>query len=317
MKLLVIVMVIMALDQPVLARTPSHMNKKVAQQLAGKEVLRSLIQQTPWDRARLAHILKLEKLKAVTAPDYVPNASALLDKLVRAMPRQEKLAKLLLWKVTTKRGSQHWLLGTNHLIRLGVFSAEARQQLDALMADIDVYIHEGEALTDAFLHVGLYSTLDHQLTIMAQRQGKRVVPLEDSFEMQSIEASLLATEEKVKLQREKQLETISETELEPYILEMVGELETVFRRMQAYLRGDLTALMEIDQQDLDRDSEFAEEFLGIRNRNWMPKITKACHSQETCLIAAGYGHFLYDSETVASIITMLREQGYIVEPFQP
>ena len=328
MKFLII-MIVVALNLPVLARTPIHMDKKVVRQLAGKEVLQSLIRQTPWDRARLAHIIKLELLEDTNAADYVPNAVELLERLVMTESRKGELAKLLLWEITTPRGRRHWLLGVDHYIRLGSFSAATRQQIDALVADIEVYVHEGKDFSDTSLPIEQYLTIDHQLIVMAQRQDKKVVPLENWLDSSIASASIL--KEQLKgfnnlLQLARQLETSSDAEIkaeieaaiEADVLEDIDEMETMFRERQAYLHGDHEALLGFHQDGKwHLPDGLNEDLLNSRNREWLPKIRKVCKSSKTCLIVAGYGHFLYDREDVASIITMLRELNYRVELVQP
>lgn len=295
MKFLIIMMMIV-LNLPVLARGRSiHVDK----QLAGKELLQKLVRQTPWDRTRLAHILKLDLLKDVAADDYVPEASKFLARLVRTIPQEEELVKLLLWQVTTPLGKQHWLLGTHHSARLGFFSAAGRQQLDTLLAKTDVFMHEGNALG-----------LDRQLIVMAQRRDKKVVPLEDALAM----LRATKTVENILAQWESQAKTFTAAEIEAYLLSVVTEWERLLREYQAYLRGDLTAVLALQQQDPNKNSDLHAYIIGERSRNWLPKIIKACRSNETCLIAAGYSHFTLDNEAVTSIIAMLREHGYRVEP---
>ena len=313
MKFLIIMMIV-ALSLPVLA---SRKLTRLNEQLAGKEVLRQLIRQTPWDRARLAHILTLEMLEDTTAADYVPQAERILEQLIKTELRQEKLAQLLLWKVTTPRGKQHWLLGTDHEIKLGFFSTAARQQLDALVAEIDVHMHEGMALADTSLPIEVYPTLDTQLIVMAQRRGKKVVPLENWRE-ESISTASLLSEQVNEFANQRQWGTFSAAETEACCLEEVGAQEALFRETLAYLRGDHATLLELySDWQFPVSDNIKKYLLDVRNRNWMQKITAACRSRETCLVVAGYAHFIHDSEAAASIITMLRKLDYGIELAQP
>lgn len=299
MKLLII---ITALNLPVLASgRPIHVDKRLMQQL---------VRQTPWDRTRLAHMLKLDLWEEVAADDYVPEAAKLLAQLVRTVAQEEKLVKMLLWQVTAPRGQQYWLLGIHHFTRLGFFSAAGRQQLDTLIAEIDVFMPEGDALLDTSWPLAQYPKLDQQLTVMAQRHGKKVVPLEDAFAM--LRATTFV--ENISLWQESQAESFTAAEIEAYLLSTVTEWERLLREQQAYLRGDLTALLALQQQDPHKNSDWNAYLIGERNRNWLPKIIQACHRDATCLIATGYSHFTLDSEAVTSVITMLREHGYRVEP---
>ena len=299
MKFLKIIMI--ALSLPVLASRPIQADKQLVQQLVGKEVLQKLVRQTPWDLKRLAHILKLELLNDVAADDYVPEAAELLGQAIRKVAQEEKLAKLLLWQVTTPHGKQHWLLGTHHSTRLGFFSAAGQQQLDTLMAEIDVFMHEGNA-----------RGLDRQLIVKAQRQGKKVVPLEDALAI--TRARMFVGN--ISTQREAQAETSTAADSDADLLSTATEWERLFREQQAYLQGDLSAVLALQQKDPNKNSDLHAYVVGERNRNWLPEIIAACNRDETCLVAAGYRHFTLDSEAVVSVITMLREHGYDVEPLQ-
>ena len=56
-------------------------------------------------------------------------------------------------------------------------------------------------------------------------------------------------------------------------------------------------------------NEFDYVPLKVRNKNWIPKIETNI-SQKSCLIMVGFAHLRYKT----GIISLLREQGYMVEP---
>ena len=138
------------------------------------------MRQTPWDITRLAHIVKLELHGAVDAADYVPDAFNLLQQLSVEIPRQEKVQKLLLWKLTTPQGRQHWLLGTMHAdFNLKYFSVPAQQTLHELLRQVDMLLHEGNIPYGSSSPAEAYQQLEHQLITHARRLNKETAPLDN------------------------------------------------------------------------------------------------------------------------------------------
>ena len=304
MQLLKITMVlVIALSAAALAKTTPR---------GGKELLRQLVHQTPWDTTRLAHIIKLELHGAVTATDYIPDAFNLLRQLAVEIPREEQVQKLLLWKLTTPQDRQHWLLGTGHDFNLNDFSIPAQEALHNLLLQVDMLIHEGNIPYSNSAPIESYQHLDHQLIARARQLGKETAPLETSLEARqaSLEQQHIIDEQEKQLVA--RLVAMSEMEIEALFIDQLVELEKLFKIRRTYQHADRDKMVELMDGIIITTLE--DRLLNTRNRRWITRITTACEDDTTCLISAGYLHMIFDSATTTSIITSLRERGYRVEP---
>ena len=309
MQLLKITMVlVIALSAAALAKTTPQ---------GGKELLRQLVHQTPWDTTRLAHIIKLELHGAVAATDDVPDAFNLLQQLVVEIPREEQVQKLLLWKLTTPQGWQHWLLGTWHDFNLNDFSIPAQEALHNLLLQVDILLHEGNITTSQrggmWVHdIPTREKLDHQLIAQARQLGKETAPLDNILEARqaSLEQQHIIDEQEKQLVA--RLVAMSEMEIEALFIDQLVELEKLFKIRRTYQHADRDKMVELMDGIIITTLE--DRLLNTRNRRWITRITTACEDDTTCLISAGYLHMIFDSATTTSIITLLRERGYRVEP---
>ncbi len=306
MQLLKITMVlVIALSAAALAKTTPR---------GGKELLRQLVHQTPWDTTRLAHIIKLELHGAVTATDYVPDAFNLLRQLAVEIPREEQVQKLLLWKLTTPQDRQHWLLGTGHNFTLNDFSVPAQEALHNLLLQVDMLIHEGNIPYSNSAPIESYQHLDHQLIALARQQGKKTAPLETSLEARqaSLDQQQIIDEQQAQLAE--RFNAMREMEIEALFIDKISELERSLRLIRAYLHADHATMTELEQQRNTVEKAFDDKLLNTRNRRWIERIVAQCEQDVTCLITAGTAHMTFDSRDTTSIITLLRERVYRVEP---
>ena len=221
--------------------------------------------------------------------------------------RGAKVQQLLLWKLTTPRGKQDWLLGTWHSLTYKDFSAPAQQELQQLLTQVDVLIHEGNIANSSARSIESYQKFDQQLIAMARQFGKETIPLATLSEARLTdrdEQHLLA-EQQSRLEAE--LLAMSDREIE-------AEWERAFKTQQAYLHAEHDTLLALAQQRSAAEQAFDEKLLNSRHHRWITRITTACEQEAACLISAGYLHLVVDNDTTASIIALLREQGYHVEP---
>ncbi len=279
----------------------------------GKGLLYQLVQRTPWDVTRLARILQLELDGAVDAADYVPDALNLFQQLIVSIPREEQVQKLLLWEVTTPRGAKHWLWGSWHDVTYRDFSAPAQHELHELLTQIDVLIHEGDIPRGKSVSVESYQQLDHQLIAHARQLGKATTALDTAWERGQInldEQAILAERE---AQQDAKLAALSAAETETLLVDQLVALERQLSLRRAYLQADHAALVELARPRAAAKI-FDDTLLHARNYRWITRITAACARDVTCLVSAGYAHLVVDNDDTASIVSLLREQGYGVEP---
>ena len=286
----------------------------------GKELLRQLVLQKPWDIAELAHIVQLEWHYAVNAADYVPNALRLLQQLVVEIPREEQVQKLLLWEITPSPGKRHWLLGTWHYFSLDDFSAPAQQTLHELLLRADMLIHEGSIPQDEAASVASHQMLDHQLIAKARQMGTKTAPLESPLEAAQAKPDRQRIRAEYQSRLNARIDTMSDTEMAILLSTRLEELEISFRRDSAYVQGDSAILQELLynriplQERRQDEAGLVDKLLHTPNQSWITKITTACQQNKTCLISAGYQHLLFDDESTTSLITLLRAYGYHIAP---
>ena len=195
----------------------------------GKELLRQLVLQKPWDIAKLAHIVHLEWHHAVNAADYVPNALRLLQQLVVEIPREEQVQKLLLWEITPSPGKRHWLLGTWHYSSLDDFSAPAQQTLHELLLRADMLIHEGSIPQNEAASVASHQMLDHQLIVKARQMGTKTAPLESPLEAAQAKPDRQRIRAEYQSRLNARIDTMSDTEMAILLSTRLKELEISFR----------------------------------------------------------------------------------------
>ena len=277
----------------------------------GKELLSQLMRQTPWDLSRLMHIFQLELDGAVDAPDYVDDAFKLFQQLVVEIPRQEQAQKLLLWELTTPRGARHQLFGTRHDLTLRNFSAPAQHTLHSLLTQVDMLVHEGNIPRYSSVPFESYQQLDYQLIARARQLGKATAPLDSALEQR--QASL--DQHFILVAQEAQLDELSDAEIEARFIAQLGAQERQFRLTRAYLHAQHAEVTALARQPRTEGAEVLDDkLLNARNHRWITRIVAACAQQTRCLITAGYLHLVVDTDKTTSIITLLRERGYRVEP---
>ena len=296
----------LALSSVVLAKTPQ----------AGKDLLRPLVQHTPWDMAKLAHYVKLDWTGlGIGNEDYVPDALNLIEELIVEILQQEKVQKLLLWQLTAPTGKQHYLLGTHHDLTLQYFSSSAHTSLTRLLEKVDVLIHEGIELRTPSLEIAAYSKFDDQVTAMAQQLGKKIMPLENKKELNQDINDYRSAKIVYKMTSEDEnLTYLDNAAVEAKAAAVLAPLEESFKRQRAYLHADHAALIEFGKHITPELEIVYDSLLYVRNHRWLPRIVEQCEQDSTCLITAGHAHMTDDTDHTASIITLLREQGYAVEP---
>ena len=274
--------------------------------------LRQLLQQNPWDKQQIALILKHELSTFSKSDEGMPNAFDLFGQLVVEIPRTHKISQLLLWRMTTPHGQQHWLLGIRHDFKLQDMSTHAQQQLDTLLANIDTLMHEGGASLNTSLAIDAYSKFDQQLIASAAQRGKKIIPLES---WQAIQRMRRATKQHVSA-----LEIAAKIPMEmdnitidAMLTQVIDSHEHIFKTIQAYVAGNPVMLQELSRARSKELLEHEHIILNKRNHNWLKKITARCKRRETCLIAAGNAHMLVDNDSTTSLITLLHQRGYQVE----
>lgn len=221
----------------------------------------------------------------------------------------KEVQKLLLWKIMTTKGKQHWLLGNLHDITFNYFSTPAQQSLQRLLTQTDVFIHEVNMANDSQRSLASYQKLDQQLITMSRQLGKETVSLDTVLE--EIQAYSLQLNIRAKLAAKD--ETLTEAEEEAAFDKLLDLQERLRLVQQAYFQGDHATLLELATQRSAVEKVFDEQLLDTRNRRWITRITAACEQDKTCLISVGLWHLVVDDDKTASIITLLREQGYRVE----
>ena len=220
--------------------------------------------------------------------------------------RGAKAQKLLLWSMTSPHGKQDWLLGTWHSLTFNYLAAPTQQALQQLLTQVDVLLHEGIIAKGSAKPIESYQKFDQQLIAMARQLGKETIPLATLTEARQadLDEQHILAEQQAQLRA--RLTTLSDKERE-------AEWERVMVAEHAYLQADHDALLLLAQERSAEEKAFDEKLFNTRNRRWVPRIIAACRQEATCLVTAGYLHMLVDNDTTASIITLLREQGYRVE----
>ena len=327
----------LVLSSNVLSATPRPAHTTIVSAADKAEMLRVLLVQQPWDKQRLQRMFALairhdslaiskrrnsqQEMQDIEAdPDYIPSFLKIANELVSTLPfEQQKIEKLLLWRMIDPQGKQHWLFGAMHNLTFANFAEEARLQLERIIDAAAIIMHEhlGEGLVQTLLDIEDYERaisvgkLDDQIVARGMHGGKKIAPLETVVDMIMIQAQL---------EQEKPSRTLSRFATVPaYILSLfhtvereaaarVASLELGFAVIGAYVTADVSK-MRVDAKRL----ELISNDIGSRNHLWLDRIVTQCEQNTTCLIVAGHGHMTHDSKKVKSIITLLRERGFTIE----
>lgn len=296
-------------------------------QRAGEELLRSLIKQKPWDRQRLAAILKLEFVGATSDPDYIADALDILLRLALEVPLEKEIERLMLWKVTAADGRQHWLFGTHHHLALDNFSVEARARLDAIAQQSRVNLYEGwwhpvgqremryfgkkwEKLLTPILPSP--KQLDEQLVMLGVEHGASTVPLDSISDIIDRHKELKQVSERAIADHRA---TAATMQVDKLVMKVVDDIEVIFAGQQAYVDADhdrSAVLFALQSKDI-RHAAMFHIMVAPRNRNWVEKIIAAFEQQNNCLVIAGCAHMLADVDEITSLVTLLQERDYRVE----
>jgi uncharacterized protein len=86
--------------------------------------------------------------------------------------------------------------------------------------------------------------------------------------------------------------------------------EDLNKLVAAWRAGDMRALEREFEQERAKSPELYDALLGVRNRNWMPKIEALLDSDEDHLVVVGTLHFVGED----GLLTLLRKQGFKAVP---
>lgn len=81
--------------------------------------------------------------------------------------------------------------------------------------------------------------------------------------------------------------------------------------LRLYEAKDLNGLMNYMTKEESSMTLYEDDFLGNRNKNWIPVITKNANTKST-FFAFGAAHLAGDK----GVVNLLRQQGYKVEPIE-
>jgi uncharacterized protein YbaP (TraB family) len=75
--------------------------------------------------------------------------------------------------------------------------------------------------------------------------------------------------------------------------------------MEAWRRGDADTVAHMTHDSFRDFPSFSDRLIGIRNRNWIPKIEGYLRSGETVFLVVGAGHLGGPD----GLLTLLRSRG--------
>lgn len=304
--------------------------------MRGKKLLVSLLKQKPWNKEHLKRVIKVSidhsyelkyqepgweqrLLEIENDPDYIRYALRELRGLVTEVPLENtKIGKPLLWSVIAPDGSQHYFFATSRVATLNDFTRDAVVQLNVIvsMATTLVYGAEygdvrkripaslarrGRASVVSNLH-----TLDAQTLALATNKGKRkkIVALENWIDRYLLELQAIELErDKI----EEQNDIVFKGE-EVHLDAIIDSFEKKFLSASHYINTDAEGLQRLGREMTER-----VELLDKRNLMWAEKIARNCRVGERCVVIVGYPHLTYDNENVSSIVSRVRDKGFIVE----
>ena len=108
-----------------------------------------------------------------------------------------------------------------------------------------------------------------------------------------------------------QMETINKMSVEDGFKQLMSGLGSELPEFNAllaeYKKENLTALMEMMEKSEGDNPGFIENFLNVRNRNWIPVIEKMI-KEKSAFIAVGSAHLPGEQ----GVINLLKKQGYVL-----
>lgn len=139
--------------------------------------------------------------------------------------------------------------------------------------------------------------IDDYFQKQAQKRGKKVIGLETyKFQIESLTQGLNIPIEE---QYQQLIESLQKKEFE----KQVSELETLYKKF------DITELEKLLKEEADKNKDFINGLLTVRNQNWAKKMP-AIMKEKPTLFVVGVGHIIGDQ----SVLTLLQKQGYKIKP---
>ena len=324
--------------------------------------LEVLLRQTPWDKKLLKKIIRLDLeytialedkplgwqetvLEIKNDPDYLPQASALLHRMVEQVLLEDEMVNPPVWLATSKDGREVYLMGTAHRMGFENLSLPAKTKLGQLWDKSSVVMWEGNSYYIQRIARKLskkgylellheFEQLDYQLMVYGLSRGqKKIVSLEEGlWTTHDLEAKI-----EDRLDREgvpkssdpredKESHELTDNEKEQYLDEIVDNYELANLAMASYIAYDMKKKKFIHQRRWElaqthitvRDRLKEQYLLDARNRFWVQEIKENCRQGEICLVIGGVDHMTLDHQgMVSSVVTLLREDGFHAELLPP
>ena len=311
---------------------------------AAQKRVHTLLKQQPWDKQQLRKIISLslmhdhlrsakppgweEQVHAIASnPDFVPDAKQVFEDSLVSLPfADQQIEKLLLWKMIDPQGKQHWLFGTIHHLTFANFTPQARAQLEQLIDASSAILHENvqagsidlaQALLDSMGYdemIDKLVQLDGQIIARGIYRHKKIVALEDPYDRLIIR-NKLAKLRRILFYKVSRLRFLFKKEIprEQVAHAIVEDLAKHLSALTAYRTADVSALNLGEFIPNITSDDINARILNARNHLWLDRIITQCEQNDSCLIVAGHAHMTHDSKNIKSIITLLRERGFIIE----
>lgn len=270
--------------------TPSNRLVRVSENRSIQKLLPKVGAWDNWGREKLRTVVALDMLmqnkeflapdlieSIVSDPNYIPNATQLLERALEKRALTGVIDKPLLWQIRDPSGQRHGMLATIHNLSLNSFSSTAQTAINNEIAHAQVLLSETG-------QIGTIS-LDSQINLIGV--NKQLVALDTHTVQAPIE-----------------IKTEIADHRDP-IASYVEFLENIELFHISYREGNWQKMSELAGKIYQNPDLYQ---INTRNHQWLERIIDNCH--QPCFITAGSIHMLLDNEVTTSIISLLRQRGF-------